>query len=95
MKLSLDKNSQETDNEEQAADKRCTSSESGAVSTAGVSIARASSTVFGSTGDGVSGRLAGETCVRGSLDVEVGGRVTQALANGLEGKFGDVLQSSV
>ena len=91
--LGLEENNQETDNKKQAAEEWRARGKSGA------SIARTfigvSSTILGSTGDGVLGHLAGESRVRGSLNVEVSGGEAQALADGLEGKFGDVLQSGV
>ena len=49
----------------------------------------------GNTGDGVLGRVARESGVRGGLDVKVGSRVTRTLADRLEGKFRVVSQSII
>jgi len=90
-KRRLEKSNQETENGEQATDERCGGCEGGVTSTTtGSSIV-----VLGSTGDGVLGLGTRESGVLGGLDVEVRSGVTQALANGLEGKFGVVFQSGV
>ena len=49
----------------------------------------------GNTGDGVLGRVARESGVRGGLDVKVGSGVTRTLADRLEGKFRVVSQSII
>ena len=58
-------------------------------------VARETSAVSRLARNGVLGIGAGESLVRCGLDVEVRGRVTQALADRLEGKFGVVLQSGI
>lgn len=89
-KRGLKEGNQETEDGEQTADEWCASTEGGVASTAG-----GSSAVFSSSRDGVLGFGAGEGGVLGSFDVQVRGGITQALADGLEGKFGVVFQSGI
>jgi hypothetical protein len=96
-KLCLEEGSQETDERKQAADKWCGNRGGGVASTGGGSIrgsiggsAGGSVFAYGGIGNGVLGVVAGEGLILGGLDIEVCGRETQTLANGLEGKFGVV-----